>query len=91
MSDLVKRLAIAEENRLRRQESSTCEIGPGVMTEAAALIKFQAARIKALEAGLKPFAELKPVAWSLDADMFYIATNDIRHAASLLEKKGPDQ
>ena len=29
-----------------------------------------AARIEALEAALKPFAELKPVAWSLDADMF---------------------
>ena len=50
-----------------------------------------ASRIEALEAALKPFAELKPVSWSLDADMFYIDTDDIRHAASLLEKKGPDQ
>lgn len=74
MSDLVERLLD------RARAYSPQELTHQLLVETAA-------RIKALEAGLKPFAELKPVAWSLDADMFYIATNDIRHAASLLEKK----
>lgn len=45
------------------------------------------ARVEALEKALKPFVELKPVAWSLKSDMYYINTDDLRRAAAAMEKK----
>ena len=86
MSDLVNGWSCDERGR----DGKSCRNSHGchckTITAQIETSATQAARIEALEAALKPFAELKPVAWSLDADMFYIATNDIRHAASLLEK-----
>lgn len=39
------------------------------------------AKVKAQAEALKPFATLSPVSWALEADMYYIDTDDIRRAA----------
>ena len=104
MSDLVKRLkdlhlkhmmeicsnSFDEPNEYQETEESLA------FYEAAALIEAQAERIKALEAGLKPFAdEMEKRAFKThphwpDSQAFIgfkFTLGDLRHAASLLEAK----
>ena len=99
MSDLAKRL-------LRKHNPTFVESINGKPfqvpvnpdgAEAAALIEAQDARIKELEAGLKPFAEAAPYfepeeqeGQVLDDDHMIadvITLGNLRHAASLLEAK----
>lgn len=53
------------------------EAVPALLDEIDAL----RAKVKAQAEALKPFATLSPVSWALEADMYYIDTDDIRRAA----------
>ena len=58
MSDLVKRLRVAAQRIRKQVEHLGMKLpSPSIEEEAAALIESQAERIKALEAGLDPFAD----------------------------------
>lgn len=94
MSDLVKRLNRYGAISARGQDHPQNMI----CREAAALIESQDERIKALEAGLKPFAVLYAEILALqqanpdmpqDLDGWALTCKgpDLRHAASLLEEK----
>ena len=90
MNDLVKRLRGLADNNGEPDWPNLA------LREAAALIESQAERIKALEAGLKPFAdEMEKRAFKThphwpDSQAFIgfnFTLGDLRHAASLLEAK----
>ena len=98
MSDLVKRLRVAAQRIRKQVEHLGMKLpSPSIEEEAAALIEAQDARIKELEAGLKPFAEAAPYfepeeqeGQVLDDDHMIadvITLGNLRHAASLLEEK----
>lgn len=96
MSDLVKRLReYATDFDDQELPNGTAAAGP--LREAAAHIEAQDERIKALEAGLKPFAdEMEKRAFKThphwpDSQAFIrfnFTLGDLRHAASLLNEQG---
>mgnify|MGYP006321064037 FL=1 len=97
MSDLVKRLRVAAQRIRKQVEHLGMKLpSPSIEEEAAAHIEAQDERIKALEAGLKPFAdEMEKRAFKThphwpDSQAFIgfnFTLGDLRHAASLLEAK----
>lgn len=72
-----------------KPERHKCAVANATFIAAAnpAAVLELIAEIERLREALKPFAQLKPVSWSLEADMHYIDTDDIHRAARALGEK----